>query len=69
MIMRWGTVLLALGLLGGCMTPNDPDARTHCLVPSMCLDIPANRGNGPGFYGVWGVPPPSPATDPQRPQP
>lgn len=70
MIMRWGTALLALGLLGGCMNANDPDARTHCLIPSMCLDIAANRGSGPGFYGVWGIaPPPSSATDPQRPQP
>jgi hypothetical protein len=44
--------IVALGLLSGCMSPNDPDAQTHCLVPSMCLDIPANRGNGPGFWGT-----------------
>jgi len=41
-----------LAILAGCMNPNDPDAQTHCLVPSMCLDIPANRGNGPGFWGT-----------------
>lgn len=70
MIMRWVTALLVLGLLGGCMNQNDPDARTHCLIPSMCLDIAANRGTGPGFYGFWGAaPPPLPATDPKRPQP
>jgi hypothetical protein len=50
MIIRLGAVILALGLLGGCMNPDDPDAKTHCLIPSMCLDIAANRGNGPGFF-------------------
>ena len=34
------------------MNPNDPDTQTHCLVPSMCLDIAGNRGNGPGFWGT-----------------
>jgi hypothetical protein len=39
-------------LLAGCMDPNSVDAQTHCLIPSMCLDIPANRGSGPGFSGT-----------------
>ena len=38
--------------LAGCQDPNSIDAQTHCLVPSMCLDIPANHGSGPGFYGT-----------------
>jgi hypothetical protein len=39
-------------LLTGCMDPNSVDAQTHCLIPSMCLDIPGNHGNGPGFWGT-----------------
>jgi hypothetical protein len=44
-------VLLAL-TLSGCMDPDDPDAATHCLSRFACLDIPGNRGNGPGFWGT-----------------
>jgi hypothetical protein len=43
---------LALALLSGCMSANDPDAQTHCLIASMCLDIAGNRGSGPGFSGA-----------------
>ena len=44
-------ILVTTIALTGCMSPSDPDARTHCLIPAMCLDIAANRGNGPGFWG------------------
>jgi hypothetical protein len=54
--MRTMCRLLLIGAaaltLAGCMNPNDPDTQTHCLVSSMCLDIPANRGDGPGFWGT-----------------
>lgn len=46
-------LLLSVVALTGCMNPHDPDAYTHCLIPSMCLDIAANRGNGPGFWGAY----------------
>jgi hypothetical protein len=45
-------VSMALLPLTGCMDPNSVDAQTHCLVPSMCLDLPGNHGNGPGFWGA-----------------
>lgn len=51
--MRKLTILALTAALGGCMNPNDPDAYTHCLIRYTCLDIPANRGNGPGFWGVY----------------
>ena len=54
-LLLTGVLLGACVLLSGCMNPNDPDAQTHCLIPSMCLDIAGNRGNGPGFWGTGTV--------------
>jgi hypothetical protein len=45
-------ILASMLALSGCMNPHDPDAQTHCLIPSMCLDIAANHGNGPGYWGT-----------------
>jgi hypothetical protein len=67
--MRPALLLASLLALAGCMSPNDPDARTHCLIPSMCLDIAANHGNGPGFRGTAAAISAATANIPQAPAP